>query len=97
MNVTEREFNQKVVWETENKMEAERSLQKEKEKTARQEEYEEKIKEALEELSRLTMCKEWTEAREKVEENLNAVQNMAFMEGYLYAIAVLEESLVHMK
>ena len=41
--------------------------------------------------------KEWTEVREMVEKNLDTVQNMAFMEGYKYAIAVLEEGIVHMK
>ncbi len=69
----------------------------EKEKAFRQEGYEEKVKEALEELSRLTGSKEWTEVREMVEKNLDTVQNMAFMEGYKYAIAVLEEGIVHMK
>lgn len=59
--------------------------------------YEAKIQEAIEKLSGLIEHKEWIEIKETVETIMETVQNMAFMEGYMYAIAVLQEGLVNIK
>lgn len=37
------------------------------------------------------------ETRERTEKILDKIQNMAFMEGYQYAVAILEESLAGLK
>lgn len=67
---------------------------KEEEKIQRQEEYEQCVAHAVNEMSRLAAGKEWAAERDKVEKIMDTVQNMAFMEGYHYAIAVLEEGLI---
>ncbi|MCI9083403.1 MAG: hypothetical protein HFI70_14200 [Lachnospiraceae bacterium] len=102
MNEKAAEFCQTMILE--NKEDAGRNIReevfrqiREREKTQRQDEYEDKVKETVKELSRLITLKEWTEAQGTVEKILEPIQNMAFMEGYMYAIAVLEEGLVNMK
>lgn len=82
-----------------NRKELEKALQagKQLEKEQRQEEYEEKLLQETEELHRLAVEMRQMEMGKKIEELIDKVQNMAFMEGYRYAIAILEESMVHME
>ena len=70
---------------------------KQLEKEQRQEEYEEQLLQETEELHRLAVEMRQMEMGQKIEELIDKVQNMAFMEGYRYAIAILEESMVHME
>lgn len=70
---------------------------KEEEKEQRQDRYEKELEEAAEELSHLTGSKEWMQVRERAEKIVDRVENIAFMEGYRYAIAVLEETLGNME
>lgn len=69
---------------------------KEEEKEQRQEEYEEKLEDAVKEISQLVLGERWKEIEGRVEDIMNMVQRMAFTEGYIYAIATLEEGLGHM-
>lgn len=82
-----------------NRKELEKALQagKQLEKEQRQEEYEEQLLQETEELHRLAVEMRQMEMGQKIEELIDKVQNMAFMEGYRYAIAILEESMVHME
>lgn len=67
---------------------------KEEEKVQRQEEYEQRIAQAVNEVFRIAAGKGAPAVHEQVEKILDSVQNMAFQEGYHYAIAVLEECLI---
>ena len=69
---------------------------KEEEKEQRQEKYEEKLEDAVKEVSQLVLGERWKEIEERVENIMDMVQKMAFTEGYIYAIATLEEGLAHM-
>ena len=90
-----------------NRKELEKALcaLKELEKEQRQEEYEKQVVQGIEKLLGFTVEAEHhhrSEAeqeamKQKIETFIDRLQNMAFMEGYRYAIAVLEESLVHME
>lgn len=77
----------------------EKALQvlKELEKQQRQEEYEVQITKMAEELLSFTARQGKKEIRERTERILDKVQSMAFMEGYQYAVAILEESMVGMR
>ncbi len=70
---------------------------KELEKEQRQEEYEKQVVQGIEKLLGFTVEAEQEAMKQKIETFIDRLQNMAFMEGYRYAIAVLEESLVHME
>lgn len=63
----------------------------------RQSEYEEGMQNAIEQLTKLVAGEEWEEIQGRVEEIVESVQNMAFMEGYLYAISILEEGIVNIE
>lgn len=63
----------------------------------RQEEYEKELENVVEELSGLVPDTESAQIRVRVKEIMDTVQDMAFMEGYIYAIKVLEETLGSMK
>lgn len=63
----------------------------------RQEEYENMLEKAVEELAGFATDTQSAQIREKVKEIMDSAQNAAFMEGYIYAIAVLEETLGNMK
>ncbi len=67
---------------------------KEEEKVQRQEEYEQRLAQAVDEVSALVAEKGTPAVHEQVEKILDSVQNMAFQEGYHYAIAVLEDCLI---
>ena len=67
---------------------------KEEEKAQRQEEYEQRLAQAVDEVSRLAAGEIGAAGREQVEKILDSIQNIAFQEGYHYAIAVLEECLI---
>lgn len=67
------------------------------EKEHRNEAYENKVQEAVQELSRLAANGRSGKLEEQVEGILDKVQNLAFMDGYHYALAVLEEGLMNMK
>ncbi len=104
MNERIKELCQTITQEKEIMETADKQIQKqvfqrvrEKDRLQRQEEYEKKLKEAVEELTRLIVSREWTESKEKVEAIIDSVEDVAFMEGYIYAIAVLEEGLVNME
>ena len=66
---------------------------REEEKERRQEEYEEKLEGVMRDIYQLVSGKE---IEGKVEEIMDLVQKMAFTEGYIYAIATLEEGLANM-
>lgn len=82
-----------------NRKELEKALcaLKELEKEQRQEEYEKQVVQGIEKLLGFTVEAEQEAMKQKIETFIDRLQNMAFMEGYRYAIAVLEESLVHME
>lgn len=61
------------------------------------EEYEKEMQNAVQSISQLAAGRQWKQIEGKVEEILDKVQNIAFMDGYQYAIAVLEEGLLNMK
>ena len=65
------------------------------ERGRRQSEYEEGMQNAIEQLTKLVAGDEWEEIQGRVEAIVESVQNMAFMEGYLYAISILEEGIVN--
>lgn len=67
---------------------------KEEEKVQRQEEYEQRLAQAVNEVSMLAAGKGGAAVCEQVEKIMDSVQNMSFQEGYHYAIAVLEECLI---
>lgn len=67
------------------------------ERGRRQGEYEERMQNSIEQLTKLVSGEEWEEIQGRVEEIVESVQNMAFMEGYLYAISILEEGIVNIK
>lgn len=69
---------------------------KEEEKEQRQEAYEEKLEDAVKEISQLVFGERWKEIEDRVENIMGMVQKMAFTEGYIYAIETLEEGLAHM-
>lgn len=62
-----------------------------------QDDYEKKIQEAVQKVSRLAEHGQSGQIEDEVEEILDKVQILAFMDGYQYAIAVLEEGLMNMK
>ncbi len=72
---------------------------KELEKRQRQEEYEAQITKLEEELLGFIAGHRQArkETREQTEKILDKIQNMAFMEGYQYAVAILEESMAGLK
>lgn len=63
----------------------------------RQEEYEKELENAVEELSKLVSDMKSAQIRVRVKEIMDTVQDKAFMEGYIYAITILEETLGSMK
>lgn len=63
----------------------------------KQDEYEKKIQEAVQKISRLAESGQSEQIEDKVEGILDKVQNLAFVDGYKYAIAVLEEGLMNME
>lgn len=63
----------------------------------RQEQYGKEQMKAVEELDRLAAEMGSPQINEKVKEIMDNAQNAAFMEGYTYAIAVLEQTLGSMK
>lgn len=63
----------------------------------RQEEYEKELENAVEELSKLVPDMKSAQIRVRVKEIMDTVQDMAFMEGYIYAITILEETFGSMK
>lgn len=63
----------------------------------RRDEYEKEIQKAVQNITRLAAGGQREKADGKVEEILDRVQNLAFMDGYQYAISVLEEGLMNMK
>lgn len=67
-----------------------------REKEKWQDEYEKKVENAVEELFSVATDRGKTQIKEKVEGIVNEVENIAFMNGYKYAIAVLEEGLMNM-
>lgn len=62
-----------------------------------QDEYEKKIEEAVQRVSRLAEHGQSGQIEDEVEAILDKVQNLAFMDGYQYAMAVLKEGLINMK
>ena len=50
----------------------------------------------MKEISQLVLGERWKEIEERVENIMDMVQKMAFTEGYIYAIATLEEGLTNM-
>lgn len=66
------------------------------EKEHREEVYEKEMQEAVQKVSRLAANGQSGQLEEEVEGILDKVQNLAFMDGYQYAIAVLEEGIVNM-
>ena len=69
---------------------------KEEEREQRHEVYEEKLEDAVKEISQHVLGERWKEIEERVENIMDMVQKMAFTEGYIYAIATLEEGLTNM-
>ena len=69
---------------------------KEEEREQRHEVYEEKLEDAVKEISQLVLGERWKEIEERVENIMDMVQKMAFTEGYIYAIATLEEGFTNM-
>lgn len=63
----------------------------------REDEYEREMQKAVQKVSRLAANGQSGQIEEEVEGILDKVQNLAFMDGYQYAIAVLEEGLMNMK
>lgn len=63
----------------------------------REDEYEREMQKAVQKVSRLAANGQSGQVEEEVEGILDKVQNLAFMDGYQYAIAVLEEGLMNMK
>ena len=55
------------------------------------------MQKAVQKVSRLAANGQSGQIEEEVEGILDKVQNLAFMDGYQYAIAVLEEGLMNMK
>lgn len=70
---------------------------KEDERERRQDKYEEGKRDAVEEILWLAANGQQAEFQERAEKIVDEVERMAYMEGYIYAIAVLEETLGHMK
>lgn len=68
---------------------------KQKEREQRQEEYEEQLNYETAVLLTLKMEQNHVKIKENVENILEKLQNMAFMDGFRYAIRMLEESIVH--
>ena len=60
----------------------------------KQEEYEVWIGQAIEELVGFMEMEKWGELEKKLDEVLDKIQNMAFMEGYLYAITMLQDGII---
>ncbi len=81
------------------KLEKALHLLKELKKRQCREEHETQITELEEELFSFTAghVQGQNEIRERTEKILDKVQNMAFMEGYQYAVAILEESMLGAK
>ena len=63
----------------------------------REDEYEREMQKAVQKVSRLAANGQSGQIEEEVEGIVDKVQNLAFMDGYQYAIAVLEEGLMNMK
>ena len=68
---------------------------KQKEREQRQEEYEEQLNYETAVLLTLRMEQNQAKVKENVENILEKLQNMAFLDGFRYAIRMLEESIVH--
>ena len=68
---------------------------KQKEREQRQEEYEERLNYETAVLLSLKMEQNQVKMKENVEDILEKLQNMAFMDGFRSAISVLEESMLH--
>lgn len=67
------------------------------EKEQSQDEYEKEVHEAVQGIARLVAGSQREQIEGKVEEILDKVQRLAFMDGYQYAIAVLKEGILNMK
>lgn len=67
---------------------------KQKEREQRQEEYEEQLNYETAVLLTLRMEQNQTKVKENVENILEKLQNMAFLDGFRYAISILEESVI---
>lgn len=67
---------------------------KQKEREQRQEEYEEQLNYETEALLTLRMEQNQEKVKENVENILEKLQNMAFLDGFRYAINILEESVI---
>lgn len=67
---------------------------KQKEREQRQEEYEEQLNYETEALLTLRMEQNQAKVKENVENILEKLQNMAFLDGFRYAISILEESVI---
>ncbi len=67
---------------------------KQKEREQRQEEYEEQLNYETEALLTLRMEQNQEKVKENVENILEKLQNMAFLDGFRYAISILEESVI---
>lgn len=82
-----------------NKKELEKALcaLKELEKEQRQEEYEKQVVQGIEKLLGFIAKPEQEAMKQKIETLIDRLHNIAFMEGYRYAIAILEEGLGHME
>lgn len=70
-------------------------LLKQKEREQRQEDYEEQLNYETAVLLTLSMEQNQVKMKEKVENILEKLQNMAFMDGFRYAIGILENSIIH--
>ncbi len=67
---------------------------KQKEREQRQEEYEEQLNYETAVLLTLRMEQNQAKVKENVENILEKLQNMAFLDGFRYAISILEESVI---
>lgn len=67
---------------------------KQKEREQRQEEYEEQLNYETAVLLTLRMEQNQEKVKENVENILEKLQNMAFLDGFRYAINILEESVI---
>ncbi len=67
---------------------------KQKEREQRQEEYEEQLNYETAVLLTLRMEQNQAKVKENVENILEKLQNMAFLDGFRYAINILEESVI---
>lgn len=67
---------------------------KQKEREQRQEEYEQQLNYETAVLLTLRMEQNQAKVKENVENILEKLQNMAFLDGFRYAINILEESVI---